>query len=554
MIVGGAKARCRAEARSHGGFSTSVLWLGLMTTPTYSADIAFDDVTHEAGIDFRHVNGMTGERWIVEIMGAGAAAIDFDDDGRLDLWFVQGGELFPTGDESKPVYCDSLFRNVSVPGSIRFEPLSPPPVCSAGYGMAIATGDIDNDGDTDVFVANYGSNALFENLGDGRFRDGTGATGGESWSTTATFFDKDGDGDLDLYVGNYLDFTIANHRVCHDGYGRPSYCSPEVYSPTSDRLYENDQGRFTDVTRASGIGAAHARALGSASADFDADGRRDLYVANDMDENLLWMNADGRFHNTALLAGAALNLDGHREAGMGVAAADFDDDCDADLFVTHLDAQTNTLYRNDSKAWFTDVSRQLGVAAGSLPFTGFGTGWVDLDNDGDLDILITNGAVTAQRGQPNGRLDLPLRQRNQLFVNRDGRYAELRPVPGMPYKAVGRGLVLADFDNDGLIDALVTHNNDAARLYRNASTPSNWLGLRIQNETGAPAIGATARIESCVTRYVASHGSYASANDPRVVFGLGKRRRPISVEIEWPDGTTTTARGLGINRYHRVTP
>ena len=551
--MGGPIAGWRAEARPCSGLSTSILWLGLMALPTFANQIRFEDVTSEAGIDFRHVNGMTGERWIVEIMGAGAAAIDFDDDGRLDLWLVQGGHPFAGNDTPDEIVCDALYHNRSEPGSMRFERISPPSVCSSGYGMAIATGDVDNDGDTDVFIANYGANALYESLGGGRFREATGETSGRSWSTTATFFDKDNDGDLDLFVGNYLDFSLANHRVCPDGYGRPSYCSPEVYPGSPDRLFENEQGRFTDVTNMTGLGSAFGRALGSVAADFDSNGRRDLYVANDMDENLLWMNVDERFDNTALLAGAALNQDGHREAGMGVGAADFDDDCDVDLFVTHLDAQTNTLYRNDGKAWFTDVSRRVGVAAGSLPFTGFGTGWIDVENDGDLDILITNGAVTAQRGQPDGPLDLPLRQRNQLFINDAGRYVEVRPVPGMPIEAVGRGLVLADFDNDGLVDALVTHNNDAARLYRNTSRPSNWIGLVVENENGSPAIGASARLDSCVTRHVATHGSYASASDPRIVIGLGSRNGPVSLEIDWPDGTTTAARGLAINRYHRIT-
>ncbi len=553
LAKGGQEARRRAGARPRARLSTSFLWLGLLAAPTFATEIRFEEVTREAGIDFRHVNGMTGERWIVEIMGAGAAAIDFDNDGRLDLWLVQGGNPFARADAPNEILCDALYHNRSEPGSIRFERISPPSVCSSGYGMAIATGDVDNDGDTDVFIANYGANAFFENLGRGRFRDATGGIDDRSWSTTATFFDKDNDGDLDLFVGNYLDFTLANHRVCRDGYGRPSYCSPEVYPASPDRLYENEQGRLTDVTSKAGLGSEYGRALGSVAADFDSNARRDIFVANDMDENLLWMNAGERLNNTALLAGAALNQDGHREAGMGVAAADFDDDCDVDLFVTHLDAQTNTLYRNDGKGWFTDVSRQLGVAAGSLSFTGFGTGWIDLENDGDLDLLIANGAVTAQRGQPDGALDLPLRQHNQLFVNDSGRYAEVRPVPGMPHDGVGRGLVLADFDNDGLIDALVTHNNDDARLYRNTSKASNWVGLIVENEYGSPAIGATVRLDACVTRDVATHGSYASANDPRIVIGLGSRRGPVSLEIGWPDGTTTTERGLTINRYHRIT-
>ena len=540
----------------------TALVLPAVAGPAAADPIDFEDLTAAAGIEFRHQNGMIGEKWIAEMMGAGAAAFDFDTDGRLDIWLIQGGPLPESqvgirgrADTIEGV-CDALFRNVSTSGALRFERVDAG-ICSAGYGMAIATGDIDNDGDTDVFVANLGANAMFENIGDGNFRDITlqsGVGSDATWSATATFFDKDGDGDLDLYVGNYVDFTVATHKVCRDGFGQPSYCSPSVYAASPDRLFENvGGGRFRDVSTEVGIIADRGPALGVVARDFDADGRTDLFVANDMEENFLWTNEGQRFENTALFAGAALNQDGNKEAGMGVAAADFDADCDTDLFLTHLNAQTNTLYANDGAGWFTDVSRRFGIAAGSLAYTGFGTGWLDIDNDGDLDLFIANGAVTALPDQPNGPLDLPLRQRNQLFVNHEGRYEEQRPIPGMGEPAVGRGVVFADFDNDGRRDLLITHNNDKARLYRNTSTPRNWLGVSVTNSAGATAIGATVRFgDSCRQHHVTTDGSYASAHDPRIVFGLGSHLGPVVVTVQWPDGTLVKSGPLSINAYHEL--
>ena len=460
-------------------------------------------------------------------MGAGVAILDFDGDGRLDIWIVQGG---PLTERQRELPCDRLYRNVTEGRQLRFvDSTGGTGICADGYGMGVATGDIDNDGDLDVFVANFGRNQLFENLGDGRFRDvskRSGLADDASWSVSASFADIDGDGRADLYVANYVEFDLADHKPCTNDFGQPSYCSPVVYPSAADRLYRNlGDGRFADVSDQSGIGQAKGAGLGVVAADFDQDDDIDFYVANDMAENFLWINqGGGMFENTALLAGAAVNGDGSVEAGMGIAAEDFDGDGDVDLFVTHLAAQTNTLYVNDGKGWFADRTNAAGVAAGSLPNTGFGTAWFDADNDGDLDLFSANGAVTAIVGQSPGPLGLPLRQPNQLWLMDGGRYREHRAMAAL--EEVSRGAALGDLDNDGDLDILVANNRGPMRLYRNDSKGGRWLGLAFAR-AGATT-GAMAWLEGVpgTRRRVGTDGSYASARDPRAGVRLGRQRRP----------------------------
>ena len=520
-----------------------------------SGEVRFVDVAKQAGLRFSHINGMVGEVWLVEIMGAGAGIFDFDGDGRMDVWLVQGG---PLTNRDGRLPCDRLFRNVGAAGELRFVDVTEESgICADGYGMGIATGDLDNDGDLDAFVANFGTNQLFENLGDGRFRDITNASGmaGDDWSVSASFADIAGDGLADIYVANYVDFTLDNHKPCTDAASRPSYCSPKVYAPTTDRLYRNlGDGKFADISAAAGVAEARGAGLGVVAEDFNGDGRTDFYVANDMTDNLLWLNQGGRrFVNHALLAGVAVNGDGGVEAGMGVDAEDFDGDCDVDLFITHLAAQTNTLYLNDGRGWFTDRSNATGVAAGSIPYTGFGTGWFDADNDGDLDLLSVNGAVTAVPGQSPGPLGLPLRQPNQLWRN-DGQNRYRDVSGGLPFELeeVSRGAAFGDLDDDGDLDIVVTNNRGPARLYRNDSDSGHWLGLELADDGGRATAGSLASLEPgrCARRRVATDGSYASAHDPRLLFGLGTNDAPRHVHVRWPDGVEERYGPLAVDRYH----
>ena len=536
------------------GSAMTLAWLlSLLTAAAATAQVRFVDVAESAGLAFEHVNGMVGERWLVEIMGSGAAVLDFDDDGRQDVWLVQGG---PLANRAGDLPCDRLFRNVGRDGALRFSDVTAASgICASGYGMGVATGDIDNDGDLDVFATNYGRNQLFENLGDGRFQDITGEAGvaGNAWSVSASFADLDGDGRLDLYVGNYVEFSLADHKPCTDDAGQPSYCSPVVYAGAADKLYRNlGDGRFADVGAAAGIAEARGAALGVVAEDFDGDGDIDIYVANDMDDNLLWINqGDGTFVDRALLAGVAVNGDGMVEASMGVAAEDFDGDCDVDLFMTHLAVQTNTLYVNDGSGWFADRSNSAGVAAGSFPFTGFGAGWFDADNDGDLDLFSANGAVTDIAGQAPGPSALALRQPNQFWLNDgSGRYAEVRDNAAFAVAEVSRGSALGDLDNDGDLDIVVSNNRGPARLYRNDGAPAHWLGVALAAAGGSAGALVWLEDQPCRRRRASTDGSYASAKDPRLIFGLGNDNAPRQVVVRWPDGEEQRFGPLAAGRYH----
>lgn len=519
--------------------------------------VLYSETASDAGVDFVHDSGLTGELWTVEITGAGAGILDFDGDGRMDLWLIQGGPLAER--EGKPLPGDRLYRNVSTGTVLRFEDVTDNVgVKATGYGMGIATGDIDNDGDTDVFLANYGANQLYLNTGDGGFRDITAEAGiaGANWSIAATFADIDADGLLDLYVANYLVFDIKDHQPCRLYSSRRSYCTPSNYLRAPDRLYRNlGGGVFEDISRSSGVGAKLGAGMGVVGGDFNTDGRVDFYVANDADDNFLWLNrGDGRFEDDAPLAGAAVNGNGVAEASMGIAVADFDADGDEDLFMTHDVKESNTLFVNDGSGWFEDRSNVLGIAAGSMAYTGFGTGWIDVDSDGDLDLFAANGSVQIVESQRNAGVVPPLRQFNQLWLHDDGRYRLADGGPAFSLDGVSRGAAFGDLDNDGDIDILVTNNHGPARLYRNDSRGTksrHWLGLDVRTDV-SPAIGARVRLEGAdvPTRTVRTGGSYASAHDPRILFGLGQDGSPRHVRVRWPDGEEARYGPLSRDRYH----
>ncbi len=349
----------------------------------------FVEITDAVGLDFTHASGVAGEYLLPEAVGSGGTLFDYDDDGDLDVYLVDSGSLKP-GAPARP---NRLFRHE--PDGSLHEVTGESGLGDTGYGMGVAIGDLDNDGDRDVFVTNYGEDRLYRNEGDGTFVDITGAAGieGSAFSTSAIFFDYDGDGLLDLYVATYVESLL---KACADTAGRIEYCGPATFRGQPDILYHNEgDGRFADVSEAAGIAAVATKGLGVVSADFNADGHPDLFVANDGEKNDLWINRDdGTFENRAVAMGMAFNAFGKPEASMGIALGDVDGDLQLDVFLTHLARETNTIYRSLGAVGMQDHTALSGLGPDSLPFTGFGTGFADIDHDGDLDLLVANGRVT----------------------------------------------------------------------------------------------------------------------------------------------------------------
>jgi hypothetical protein len=533
----------------------------------------FSEVAEKVGLTFRHYNGMTGKFFLPEIMGAGAALFDYDNDGDLDVYVVQGSVLEPGTPPSATLFPwkqtqpprGRLFRNDLRDGTrLQFSDVTEKSgIVASGYGMGVAVGDINNDGWSDLYLTNLGANQMFLNQGDGSFADVTmkTSTNDQRWSTSASFFDYDRDGWLDLIVVNYAEFSTTNNPTCYAATTARDYCTPKAFRAPGNRLFHNlRNGTFEDVTVAAGIHKDFGHGLGIVAVDFNRDGWIDIFVANDGDPNQLWINQkNGTFINEALLAGAAVNRDGKSEAGMGVDAGDFDGDGTEDIFVTHLMDETNTLFTNLGKASFEDRTREVGLAKPGRRFTGFGTLFFDYDNDGWLDLFVANGAVQLlpdlmRKGDP-----YPLAQPNQLFRNTgNGTFVEILEEAGPSFQAleVSRGAAFGDIDNDGDTDVLVTNNNGPLRLLLNESGNRNhWLGLRLIGKKGQDLFGTEVEIVIAkgrvLRRRVRTDGSYLSANDPRVLVGLGEVSRVESVRVRWPDGRVGEFKALA-DRYNTI--
>ena len=516
-----------------------------------SAREIFVEVSHAAGARFTHVNGMSGEFYFSEIIGSGVGLLDYDGDGKLDLLVLQGTTL-GKGNAAVRECGARLFRNVSTAGGLRFDDVTEKSgLCSRGYGMGVAAADFDNDGNVDVFITHFGSaNQLFRNNGDGTFSDITRAAGvaGEGrWGSSATFFDMDRDGLLDLYVANYVDYAVDKDKKCHNYTSARDYCAPTTYPAVPGILYRNrGNGTFENVSAKAGVTRAYGNGLGVVAADVDGDGWLDLFVANDGTPNQLWINRrDGTFRNEADLRGAAVNADGAPEAGMGIDIADYDANGSEDVFITHLTHEKATLYVNVGKGYFEDRSAAAGLYLPTTPYTGFGTAFLDYDNDGWLDIVITNGAVHVIEKLVRANDPLPLHQTKQLFRNLgNGRYVETTAAAGPAFalSEVGRGLAVGDLDNDGAIDFVVSNNSGPLRVFLNrGGSAGSWLGLRLV--TGKrDAYGARVELRRkgapVLWRRVRADGSYLSANDPRVLIGLGTATDIEALFVHWPDGTT----------------
>lgn len=503
------------------------------------------DVTAKVGLAFRHDAGpLPGRYFMPQIIGSGAALLDFDGDGRLDLYLLHNGGPAGAKNQLFRQTPDGRFVDVSQGSGLDF----------AGYGMGVAVGDVNNDGRPDVLVTLYTGLRLFLNNGSGTFTDVTAQSGlaNPLWGTAAAFFDFDRDGWLDLVVVNYVDYDPV--PVCGGPPGDPDYCHPIGFPGTVTRLFRNrgpspaGTARFDDVTVAAGLGKLTGPALGVLCADFDGDGWPDVFVANDAKANRLWVNQkDGTFLEEAVIRGVAYSGRGGAQGNMGVAWGDVDGDGLPDLFVTHLGEELHTLWWQSPRGLYADATAAAGLTAARWRGTGFGTVLADFDHDGMPDLAIVNGRVA--RGALASRADpkafwAPYAERGQLFRN-DGK-GVLRDVsgdnPAFAAAAVGRGLAVGDLDNDGALDLVMTSIAGPAVVYRNvAPDRGHWLMARATD----PALGGRDAYDAVVTvragdrrwsRLVNPGFSYLCSNDPRVHFGLGRADRVDAVEVRWPDG------------------
>jgi enediyne biosynthesis protein E4 len=526
----------------------------------------FTDAAPAAGLNFTHVNGMSGKLYYPEIMAPGVALFDYDNDGDLDVYVTQGQMLGAPAVGNKG---DRLFRNDTVTNPDGTRTLHFTDVTEQShidlqtYGMGVAVGDFNNDGYQDLYRTGLSGAVLLRNNGDGTFTDVTKAAGvGDpgGWGVSATFFDYDRDGWLDLFVGNYLIYSIAGDIQCQSVTGRRDYCPPNSYRAQPSHLYHNrGNGTFEDVTSKAFVNGAYGPALGASTADFNNDGWIDLYVANDGQPNQLWINQhDGTFKDTAFLAGAAVSGTGQAEASMGVDAGDFDNDGDEDIFITNWLDQMNVLYVNDGTGNFEDRRATSGLGPPSLAKTGFGAGWFDYDRDGWLDLFVANGSVATIEALARANDPFPLRMTPQLYRNLgNGRFEDVSSRAGAIFKVadVGRGAAFGDIDNDGDTDIVVGNANGTLRLLLNNVTNNNhWLGLRlVSGQKLRDALGARVEIVRttgpALWRRARADGSYASANDPRVLVGLGASTEAPRVKVTWPSGRVEEFAAVPIDRY-----
>jgi hypothetical protein len=523
---------------------------------TAGDDVQFTDATQALGVRFTQENSATSNKYLIETMGGGVALLDYDNDGRLDLFFTNGARLadpMPDGarpDKSDPKYWNRLFHQQQ-DGTFAdvTEKAGLTGMAQNAYGMGAAVGDYDNDGFADLYVTNYGGNTLYRNNGDGTFSDVTARAGvaASGWSASAGFFDADNDGRLDLFVTRYVEWSFQGNRYCGEKKpGYRAYCHPDNYEAVTNVLFRNNgDGTFTDVSTKSGIASASGKGLGVAFADYDHDGFMDVYVANDSVQSFLFHNdGKGAFSEAGLLAGVGFNEDGKTFAGMGVDFADYDNDGHPDVIVTDLSNERYKLFRQNEDGSFRDVTSASGVGAATLLFSGWSTRFFDYDNDGWKDIFAAQGHVmdTIAKTSPNlSYLQPPLLLRNEA-----GRFSRVAPGDAFQRPWAGRGAAFGDLDNDGDIDVVVSNVGQAAFVLRNdGGNRKHWLSIEtVGRKSNRDGIGCSVKVVSAsgLTQYftVNTAAGYLSSSDKRLLVGLGSDATATLVEIRWPSGTLQT--------------
>jgi hypothetical protein len=524
------------------------------------ATVQFTNVATAAGIDFTHVNGASADRHLYEIMSGGGLFLDYNNDGWQDILLVDGGSLTDASINRRARH--RLFRNR---GNGSFEDVTASSgIAHREYGMGACAADYDNDGWTDVYLTAVGPNALYHNNAGKGFSDVTraaGVAGGDIFSASCAFTDVDRDGDVDLFVVNYVDARVGNNVFCGDTSRKfRIYCHPLTFMPHHNVLYRNNgNGTFTDVSKEAGILDRRGNGLGVVAGDYDDDGWPDVFVANDSTPNFLFHNEQGRgFREVALVSGVSVASDGNPRAGMGTDFGDYDNDGDLDLFVTNHELEAHTLFRNLGKALFEDATFPSGVGSATLPYVGFGAVFFDADNDADLDLGIVNGHVMNSPGHV--RPGATEAQRKLLLRNTSGRFTDVgrQAGPGFSVDKVGRALAAADIDNDGDLDLLVVNNGGPVDLLRNeGGSGNNAIVIRLIGTTSnRDAIGARVKVTAggvTQIREVKAGSSYLSQNDLRVHVGVGKAMQIDRVEVRWPNGQSETISGAMVNQIVTVT-
>lgn len=530
----------------------------------------FTEVTSALGFEHTDTSWAAGTYALHEVIGSGVALFDYNNDNALDVLHIR----FPPPGQPDAPAPNRLFQQQ--PDGTFIDVTEAAGIGHLGYGQGVAVGDVDNDGDVDVYVTNYGADVFYRNKGDSTFALEAIGLSNEAWGTSAAFGDYDRDGYLDLYVANYVQF--AADAICRGKHGVQDYCNPQAFPPTSDRLFRNNgDGTFTDVTKQAGIASAPGRGLGVVCLDLTGDGWTDFYVANDGEANQLWVNqTDSTFVDEAILRGVAFNTYGQPEGSMGIAVGDVNGDMHADLFATHLTGETNTLYLASPYAVFIDMTEVAGFSGRDLPFTGFGCGFFDFDNDADLDIAVVNGRVKRGpviEGTNAGEFWKFYDEPNLLYTFRPAGVSGVVDVSGDAGKAgvkgvfadvssdasdftgkieISRGLAFGDIDRDGDLDMVVSSLDNRLRFFRNdAPVPQNhWLFVRAITQK-RDAIGTQVTIRAAshsLTGFALTSASYLSSNAPSVHFGLGQIEAVQAIEVLWPDGSREKFPGTAANQ------